>query len=51
LSQLPSEAHALCQMWLDVYANADPLSGDQLYSLVERARMHQDLLKQTIASA
>lgn len=44
LAQLPDDANRISQTWLDYYANGDPLSGDQIQSLVDRALMHQDLL-------
>lgn len=44
LSQIPDNANLICKTWLDLYANGDALSDDQIHSLVDRALMHRDLL-------
>lgn len=41
----PETAAHLTQRWLEVYADGDPLSPDQIQSRVDRALMHQDLLQ------
>ncbi|MBD1867565.1 polysaccharide pyruvyl transferase CsaB [Cyanobacteria bacterium FACHB-471] len=48
LDQIPSDPNQICQTWLELYANGDPLSADQLHSLRDRALMHQDLLHQAL---
>jgi polysaccharide pyruvyl transferase CsaB len=48
LEQIPSDPNQICQTWLELYANGDPLSADQLHSLRDRALMHQDLLHQAL---
>jgi len=40
----PEDSDQLTQRWLQVYADGDPLSPDQIQSRVDRALMHQDLL-------
>lgn len=48
LSQLPDDPNLISQTWLKYYANGDPLTNDQIQSLIDRALMHQDLLAETI---
>lgn len=48
LDQIPDDPNQICQTWLELYANGDPLSADQLHSLKDRALMHQDLLHQAL---
>jgi polysaccharide pyruvyl transferase CsaB len=48
LDQIPADPNPICQTWLELYANGDPLSADQLHSLRDRALMHQDLLHQAL---
>lgn len=48
LETLPTDPIAISQTWLSHYANGDPLSADQIHSLVDRALMHQDVLKTTL---
>lgn len=45
----PDASQAIGQSWINHYANGDPLSDDQVYSLVDRALMHQDLLNEAFA--
>lgn len=40
----PPNVSQLTQRWLELYANGDPLSPNQIQSRVDRALMHQDLL-------
>jgi polysaccharide pyruvyl transferase CsaB len=44
LAQLPDDPNLISQAWLEHYANGDPLTSDQIQSLVDRALMHRDLL-------
>ncbi|MFM7427199.1 MAG: polysaccharide pyruvyl transferase CsaB [Elainella sp.] len=44
LEALPLNAAALCQDWLEQYANGEPLSNVQIAALVDRAKLHQDFL-------
>lgn len=44
LEQLPEDSVQVSTTWLHHYANGEPLSPDQIHSLVDRALMHQDLL-------
>ncbi|NEO02587.1 MAG: polysaccharide pyruvyl transferase CsaB, partial [Moorea sp. SIO3I7] len=41
---LPDDPNVISKTWLEHYANGEPLTKDQIQSLVDRARMHQDLL-------
>lgn len=47
LTEIPHSANQISQTWIDLYANGDSLSNDQLRSLVDRALMHQDILQET----
>ena len=40
----PEDVSQLTQRWLQLYADGEPLSSDQIQSQVDRALMHQDLL-------
>lgn len=46
----PDTPEQLTRAWLEVYANGDPLSPDQIKSRVDRALMHQDLLRDVLAA-
>lgn len=48
LPPLPRTATDLSQAWIEFYANGNPLTNDQIQSLVDRALMHQDLLKEAL---
>ena len=48
LAQLPDDPNLICQTWLKYYANGDPLTNNQIQSLIDRALMHQDLLAETL---
>jgi polysaccharide pyruvyl transferase CsaB len=50
LNQLPDDPNLICQTWLKYYANGDPLTTDQIQSLIDRALMHQDLLAQALSN-
>lgn len=45
LDNLPEEAIAISQTWLDYYANGEPLSPIQIQAQGDRARLHQELLQ------
>lgn len=49
LAQLPDDPNIISQTWIECYANGLALSPVQIQSLVDRALMHQDLLKQALA--
>ncbi|MBD2091752.1 polysaccharide pyruvyl transferase CsaB [Microcoleus sp. FACHB-1515] len=49
IDALPADADEMTSIWLDQYANGDALSLDQIGSLVDRAQMHGEVLKQAIA--
>jgi polysaccharide pyruvyl transferase CsaB len=46
----PNTPEQLTKAWLEVYANGEPLSPDQITSRVDRALMHQELLHDLLAS-
>lgn len=44
LEQLPEDPVQVSTTWMQQYANGDPLSTDQIHSLVDRALLHRELL-------
>jgi polysaccharide pyruvyl transferase CsaB len=50
LAQLPDDPNLISQTWLKHYANGDPLTRDQIQSLVDRALMHGDLLTEAFST-
>lgn len=46
LSQTPPAASELTRQWLDLYANGEGLSPEQVQSWVDRALLHRELLHQ-----
>jgi polysaccharide pyruvyl transferase CsaB len=48
LAQLPDDPNLISQTWLKHYVNGDPLTRDQIQSLVDRALMHRDLLSEAL---
>jgi polysaccharide pyruvyl transferase CsaB len=50
LAQLPDDSTLISQTWLKHYANGDPLTSNQIQSLVDRALMHRELLTDALSS-
>jgi polysaccharide pyruvyl transferase CsaB len=48
LDRIPQEPTAIAKAWLEYYANGEPLNSVQIQSLIDRALMHRDLLKQVL---
>ncbi|MBE9181081.1 polysaccharide pyruvyl transferase CsaB [Oculatella sp. LEGE 06141] len=48
LEQIPEQPNQVSQTWLEHYANGESLSTDQIRSLVDRALMHRELLKDVL---
>lgn len=44
LNDIPLDSAALCQTWLELYANGDALSNVQIQALIDRAHLHQEVL-------
>ncbi len=44
----PDNVAQLTQRWLEIYADGEPLTPDQIQSRVDRALMHQDLLNEAL---
>ena len=44
LEEIPSDPQQITRTWLELYANGDPLSNDQLGYLVDRALIHREVL-------
>ena len=45
LEQMPNDPNLMSQTWLEHYANGEPLSLEQIQSLVDQALIHRDLLR------
>jgi polysaccharide pyruvyl transferase CsaB len=45
LAQLPNSAYEISKTWLNQYANGDALSKIQIQALVDRALLHQEVLR------
>lgn len=50
LDALPEDAATISRVWIDHYANGDPLSSDQIRSLTDRASMHQEVLHEALTN-
>lgn len=50
IDQIPASSSSICQSWLEQYANGDALSADRIYALVDRALIHQEVLKTALVS-
>jgi polysaccharide pyruvyl transferase CsaB len=46
LEQIPADPQQITREWLELYANGDSLSSDQLKFLVDRALIHREVLHQ-----
>ena len=49
LDQMPADPNLMSQLWLNLYANGEPLSSDQIHSLVDRALIHRDVLQRALS--
>lgn len=47
----PDTPQAMTQAWLEYFVNGDPPSPDQISSRVDRALLHRELLRETLAEA
>ncbi len=48
LANLPDNPNLISKTWMEHYANGDPLSPEQIQSLVDRALMHRELLSEVL---
>ncbi|HEY9908196.1 MAG TPA: polysaccharide pyruvyl transferase CsaB [Thermosynechococcaceae cyanobacterium] len=48
LEDIPVDSQQITRTWLELYANGEPLSNDQLGFLVDRALIHREILHQTL---
>ena len=48
IDQMPTNPQQICQSWLELYANGDALSTDQIAAIVDRALIHQEVLKEAL---
>jgi hypothetical protein len=44
LEDLPEDAEVIADQWLEQFANGDPLSGDRISYLIDRALIHAQIL-------
>jgi polysaccharide pyruvyl transferase CsaB len=51
IADLPNDPNELSRLWMELYANGDPLSDDQIHSLVDRAFLHQTILEEVLGGA
>ena len=51
LSDLPTKSTEICQAWLELFENKSKLSSIQIQSLIDRASIHQELLKEVISDS
>ncbi|MGA7931963.1 MAG: polysaccharide pyruvyl transferase CsaB [Kovacikia sp.] len=49
LAELPDNPSQISQTWIELYANGDPLSADQIQFRVDRALIHQEVLHKALA--
>jgi polysaccharide pyruvyl transferase CsaB len=50
LPDIPTDAGAIAQRWIETYANGDALSSTQVQAMVDRALLHRDLLHGALAT-
>lgn len=50
LDQMPDDPTVISTTWMENYANGEPLSKAQIQSLVDRALIHREVLKEAIGS-
>lgn len=48
IEQMPTTSHQISQSWLELYANGDALSTDQISAIVDRASIHQEMLREAL---
>ncbi|BCL35134.1 polysaccharide pyruvyl transferase CsaB [Nostoc sp. MS1] len=49
LANIPDDADAIAQTWLEYYTNGQPLSSEKIQSLVNGAFMHKELLREALS--
>ncbi|OUL27632.1 polysaccharide pyruvyl transferase CsaB [Nostoc sp. 106C] len=50
LAAIPEQPNLISTTWMEHYANGDPLSPEQIQSLVDRALMHRELLSEALTT-
>ncbi|MGB3239973.1 MAG: polysaccharide pyruvyl transferase CsaB [Geitlerinemataceae cyanobacterium] len=50
IDEIPNNPNEISQAWLEQYVNGEPLSDDRISSLIDRALMHRELLRETLRS-
>ena len=48
VAEIPNEPNTISRTWIEHYANGEALSPDQIQSLVDRAYMHRELLREVL---
>lgn len=51
LAEIPEESNRVCQTWLEHYANGDALSLDQIHFQIDRALIHQEMLRTVLSES
>lgn len=49
LDAIPDDPNAICQTWLEQYANGEAFSSERIQSLVDRALIHREVLETALA--
>jgi polysaccharide pyruvyl transferase CsaB len=49
LANLPDDPNFISKTWMEYYANGDPLSSEKIQSLVDRALMHREVLREGLS--
>lgn len=49
IDQLSEDPHQLSRVWIEQYANGDPLSDGQIQAIVDRALLHQEFLHRVLS--
>lgn len=51
IDQMPTDSKQISQEWLELYANGEALSTDQIAAIVDRALIHREVLWDTLTEA
>lgn len=50
LAQIPDQPSQISKIWIDLYNNPNPLSSDQIQSLIHQTLTHKNLLQQCLST-
>lgn len=51
LAQMPEDANVISRIWIEHFVNGDTISPEKIESLIDRALLHQELIKETLVSS